>query len=72
MSTSVSDGKAAKMLDALQSDLKALCMETKKRYPHIKDVSKTRTVLYGLYNAFFSQKNILKNIHASFETNVVG
>uniref|UniRef100_A0A0N7ZAU2 Protein MON2 homolog n=1 Tax=Scylla olivacea TaxID=85551 RepID=A0A0N7ZAU2_SCYOL len=37
MTTSASDGKAAKMLDALQSDLKALCMETKKRYPHIKD-----------------------------------
>ncbi|KAK4313902.1 hypothetical protein Pmani_014784 [Petrolisthes manimaculis] len=25
------------MLEALQSDLKSLCMETKKRYPHIKD-----------------------------------
>lgn len=39
MTVSTIDGKAAKMLDALQSDLKALCMETKKRYPHIKDVS---------------------------------
>ncbi|XP_066938872.1 protein MON2 homolog isoform X2 [Macrobrachium rosenbergii] len=31
------DGKASRMLDALQNDLKALCMETKKKYPHIKD-----------------------------------
>lgn len=33
------EGRAAKILDALQNDLKSLCMETKKRYPHIKDVS---------------------------------
>lgn len=31
------DAKAVKMLEALQSDLKTLCMETKKRYPQIKD-----------------------------------
>ncbi|XP_047499034.1 protein MON2 homolog isoform X3 [Penaeus chinensis] len=31
------EGRAAKILDALQNDLKSLCMETKKRYPHIKD-----------------------------------
>ncbi|CAL4062138.1 unnamed protein product, partial [Meganyctiphanes norvegica] len=33
----IRDAKAAKMLEALQSDLKTLCMETKKRYPQIKD-----------------------------------
>ncbi|XP_069945836.1 protein MON2 homolog isoform X3 [Cherax quadricarinatus] len=37
MTATSSDEKAAKMLDALQNDLKSLCMETKKRYPHIKD-----------------------------------
>ena len=33
------DGNASKMLENLQNDLKTLCMETRKRYPHIKDVS---------------------------------
>ena len=33
------DANTSKMLENLQNDLKTLCMETRKRYPHIKDVS---------------------------------
>lgn len=33
------DSRSLKLYEALQNDLKNLCMETKKKYPHIKDVS---------------------------------
>ena len=33
------DARTAKLYEALQNDFKNLCMETKKKYPHIKDVS---------------------------------
>ncbi|RXG68969.1 Protein MON2-like protein [Armadillidium vulgare] len=31
------DSRSLKLYEALQNDLKNLCMETKKKYPHIKD-----------------------------------
>lgn len=33
------DNRSLKLYEALQNDLKNLCMETRKKYPHIKDVS---------------------------------
>lgn len=54
--SAASEGAATiKLLEGLQTDLRTLCLQIKKKYPHIKEVSTVyffKTFLYYTYFHF--------------------